>query len=155
VLRFVTRRVDDPHRAADITADVFFAVIAAAGSYRPDRGSPVAWLYGIARHQIAGDARRRSREAAHRQRLAGHRLLDDDDIGRIEERIDAGRAARDLYRQIQRLPESERAVLELVAVDGLTPAEAAAALKIRPGAARARLFRARRALTLTPLVETP
>ncbi|MFI6823297.1 RNA polymerase sigma factor [Micromonospora sp. NPDC050187] len=153
VLHFVTRRVDDPHLAADITAEVFSAVIASAASYDPDRGSPVAWLYGIARNQIVDDARRRARETAGRRRLAGRRLLDDDDIGRLEERIDANRTARELHRRLQRLPESERAVIELVAVDGLTVTEAATALRIRPGAARARLFRARRALADTTVEE--
>jgi RNA polymerase sigma-70 factor (ECF subfamily) len=146
VLRFVTRRVDDPHLAADITADVFHAVIETAAVYRPERGGELGWLYGIARNHIAGDARRRARETARRQRLAGRRLLDDDDIARLEERIDAARVARALYRRIARLPEPERAVLELVAVDGLTVAQAAVALGIRAGAARVRLFRARRAL---------
>lgn len=153
VLHFVTRRVDDPHLAADITAEVFAAVIESAGTYRPGRGSAVAWLYGIARNHIAGDARRRAREAARRQRLTGRRLLDEDDIGRLEERIDADRAARALYQRLQQLPAGDRAVLELVAVDGLTVTEAAAALKIRPGAARTRLFRARRALSDTPSAE--
>jgi RNA polymerase sigma-70 factor (ECF subfamily) len=156
VLRFVTRRVDDPHVAADITAEVFFAVIKSADSYREDRGSPLAWLYGIARNHIADEARRRARETAGRQRLAGRRLLGDDDIGRLEERIDANQAARALYHRVLRLPEAERAVLELVAVDGLTVTEAAHALHIRSGAARARLFRARRALTdESALVEAP
>jgi DNA-directed RNA polymerase specialized sigma24 family protein len=36
-------------------------------------------------------------------------------------------------------------VLELVAIDGLAVKEAAAALGIRPGTARVRLYRARRA----------
>lgn len=152
VLRFVTRRVDDPHLAADITAEVFSAVITSAGTYRPDRGNPVAWLYGIARNHIAGDVRRRTREAAGRQRLAGRDLLDDDDIGRLEERIDADRAARALYQRVRQLPRAERAVLELVAVDGLTVTEAATALNIRPGAARTRLHRARRALTGPPVI---
>jgi RNA polymerase sigma-70 factor (ECF subfamily) len=147
VLRFVTRRVDDPYLAADITAEVFAAVIESAATYRPGRGSATAWLYGIARNHIAGDARRRAREAARRHRLAGRRLLDDDDISRLEERIDADRVVRGLYQRLQQLPDGDRAVLELVAVDGLTVTEAATALKIRPGAARARLFRARRALT--------
>ncbi|WP_091640307.1 RNA polymerase sigma factor [Micromonospora pallida] len=71
VLRFVTRRVDDPHLAADITAEVFSAVIASAATYRPDRGNPVAWLYGIARNHIASAARQRAREADRRQRVAG------------------------------------------------------------------------------------
>lgn len=150
VLRFVTRRVDDPHLAADITADVFHAVIEATAVYRPERGSELGWLYGIARNHIAGDARRRAREAARRQRLAGRRLLDDNDIERMEERIDAARAVRALYRRVAQLPEPERAVLELVAVDGLTVVEAAATLRIRAGTARARLFRARRALRDSP-----
>jgi DNA-directed RNA polymerase specialized sigma24 family protein len=42
------------------------------------------------------------------------------------------------------LPENERAVVELVAVDGLSLKDAAAALGIRPGAARVRMYRARR-----------
>jgi RNA polymerase sigma factor (sigma-70 family) len=146
VLRFVTRRVEDPHLAADITADVFYAVIESAVSYRPQRGGEVAWLYGIARNQIANHARQRAREAARRRRIAGRRLLDDADIERLEERIDAGRAARQLYQRLQQLPEAERAVLELVAVDGLPVSAAAAALGIRPGTARVRLYRARRAL---------
>lgn len=150
VLRFVTRRVDDPHLAADLTADVFRAVIEAAATYQPARGSERGWLYGIARNHIAGDARRRARDAARRQRLAGRRLLDDDDIGRLEERIDAAAAARALYHRLARLPEPERAVLELVAVDGLTVSEAATALGIRSGTARVRLFRARRALREAP-----
>ncbi|MEH1127909.1 RNA polymerase sigma factor [Micromonospora sp. CPCC 206061] len=145
VLRFVTRRVEDPHLAADITADVFYAVMQSAASYRPQRGEEIAWLYGIARNQISNHARQHAREAVRRQRLAGRRLLDDQDIERLEERIDASRAARQLYRRLQQLPEAERAVLELVAVDGL-PVSAAAALGIRPGTARVRLYRARRAL---------
>lgn len=149
VLAFVTRRVDDPHLAADITADVFHAIIESAATYRPDRGGERGWLYGIARNCIAADARWRAREAARQQRLAGRRLLDDGDIERLEERIDAARAGRALYRELQQLPQPERAVLELVAVDGLPVSEAAAVLGIRSGAARVRLFRARRTLRNT------
>src|SRR5206468_1886418 len=39
--------------AADLTADVFVAVIESAGSYRRSRGEPVAWLFGIARNVVA------------------------------------------------------------------------------------------------------
>lgn len=146
VLRFVTRRVTDPHTAADITAEVFRAVIESAGTFQAERGSPVAWLFGIARHQIAGDNRRRVREAARQQRVAGRRLLDADDIDRLEARIDAAAEVRRLYQRLAELPEPERAVLELVAVDGLSIVQAAQALGIRPGTARVRLFRARRKL---------
>ncbi len=54
VTRFVARRVADPHMIADLTAEVFLAVISSAHTYRPGRGPQAAWLYGIARNVIAG-----------------------------------------------------------------------------------------------------
>jgi RNA polymerase sigma factor (sigma-70 family) len=145
VTRFVARRVADPHVVADLTAEVFLAAIASARTYRPSRGSQMAWLYGIARNLIAGERRRAAHEMRAAGRMAGRRLLDDDDIARLEERIDAESPGRAAYLALARLPEDERAVLELVALDGLAVKDAAAALGIRPGTARVRLHRARRA----------
>jgi RNA polymerase sigma-70 factor (ECF subfamily) len=144
ITKFVARRVDDPYLAADLTAEVFVAVIDTAHAYRRDRGSELGWLYGIARNIVAADRRRSAREAHATGRLAGRRLADDDDIARLEERIDAVSAGRDAYRAMSGLPENERAILELVALDGLTVRDAAAVLGIMPGAARVRLHRARR-----------
>lgn len=145
VMRFVARRVADPYTAADLTAEVFLAVIGSAHTYRPSSGSPAAWLYGIARHVIAADRRRAAHQLQAATRIAGRRLLDDDDIARLEERIDAERPGRAAWQALAGLPERERAVLELVAIDGLPLTDAAAALGIRPGTARVRLHRARRA----------
>jgi len=145
VTRFVARRVADPHTVADLTAEVFLAVIDSAHSYRPSRGTQLAWLYGIARNVIAGERRRAATELRAASRVAGRRLLDDDDIARLEERIDAESAGRAACRALAGLPPDERAVLEMVAVDGLAVTDAAAALGIRPGTARVRLHRARRA----------
>jgi RNA polymerase sigma-70 factor (ECF subfamily) len=145
VTRFVARRVADPHTVADLTAEVFLAVIASAHSYRPSRGTPVAWLYGIARNVIAGERRRAAHELRTASRIAGRRLLDGDDIARLEERIDAESPGRAACQALAGLPPDERAVLELVAIDGLAVKDAAAALGIRQGTARVRLHRARRA----------
>jgi RNA polymerase sigma factor (sigma-70 family) len=145
VTRFVARRVADPHTVADLTAEVFLAAISSAHTYRPSQGPQVAWLYGVARNVIAGERRRAARELRATGRIAGYRLLDEDDIARLEERIDAESRGRAAYQAFARLPEEERAVLELVALDGLPVKDAAAALGIRPGAARMRLQRARRA----------
>jgi RNA polymerase sigma factor (sigma-70 family) len=145
ITRFMARRVSDPHAVADLTADVFVSVIRSAHAYQPDRGTELAWLYGIARNVIAGERRRSAHEQRTARRIAGRRLLEEDDIGRLEDRIDAEGAVRSLYQALTGLPEDERAVLELVAVDGLAVKDAAAALGIRPGTARVRLFRARRA----------
>lgn len=146
VTRFVTRRVADPQLAADLTADVFLAAIEASARYRGAVGGPRTWLFGIARNVIAAEFRRSARERRAEQLIAGRRLLDADDIDRLAARIDASRRVRELHKELQALPESERAVLELVSVDGLTVAEAAGALNIRPVTARVRLHRARRAL---------
>jgi RNA polymerase sigma-70 factor, ECF subfamily len=51
-----------------------------------------------------------------------------------------------------RLSETDREILRLVAWEGLTPAELAVAMGARPGTARVRLHRARRALASDPQV---
>jgi len=146
VQRFVTRRVDDPYLAADLTADVFVAVIESAGSYRRSRGEPVAWLYGIARNVVAGEQRRERKELRMAARIRGRELVDDDDLATLYELIDCETAGRELHRELNQLPVGERAVLELVALDGLSVSEAAQALGIGAVAARVRLHRARRRL---------
>jgi RNA polymerase sigma factor (sigma-70 family) len=143
---FVMRRVGDRERAADLTAEIFIAAIDSAHRYRPALGSPRAWLLGIARNLVAGEWRSRDRHRAGEERLRGSALLDPDDAARWDARIDAAARSRELYAAMAHLPEGERAVLELVALDELSLAEAAEVLGIRSLAARVRLHRARRKL---------
>lgn len=147
VLGFVARRVGDPHEAADLTADIFVAAIESAGRYRPDRGSPRGWLYGIARNALADRRRQQARELRAVSRLSGRRLLDPASVERINERLDAERAARRVHRLLEQLPAGEQAVLELVSLDGLSTVDAAQVLGIPAGTARVRLHRARRRFT--------
>ncbi|KAB1985990.1 RNA polymerase sigma factor [Streptomyces triticiradicis] len=146
VTRFVARRVDDPHTAADLTAEIFLAALDSAHTYRPALGSERAWLYGIARNVVSSERRRVAREAERDLRFRGRRLLDADDIVRLEDKLDAESPGRRVLAALARLPEGERAVMELIAVDQLTVTEAAAALGIRQVTARVRLHRARKAL---------
>ncbi|MFF4536823.1 RNA polymerase sigma factor [Streptomyces aureus] len=155
VTRFVARRVDDPHTAADLTAEIFLAVLDSAPTYRPALGSERAWLYGIARNVMASERRRVAREAERDQRFRGRRLLDADDIVRLEDKLDAESPGRRVLAALARLPEGERAVMELVAVDQLSVTEAAAALGIRQVTARVRLHRARKALRAEADVRAP
>lgn len=155
VSRFVARRVDDAHAAADLTTEVFLAAMASAHAYRGGPGGARAWLYGVARNVVAGERRRSAREAEASRRLAGRRLVDADDIGRLVERLDAEAEARRVYLLIRQLPPDDRALLELVAVDGLTTVEAARALGINAVGARVRLHRARRRLAAVIAKQLP
>jgi RNA polymerase sigma factor (sigma-70 family) len=143
VERFIARRVGDPHLAADLTAEVFIAAIGAAPRYDERRGAPQSWLFGVARNTVAAEHRRSARERTMLSKIQGRALLDEDDLERVQERIDASREARTLYGSIAELPRTERAILELVVLDGLRVTEAAAVLGLRPGTARVRLHRAR------------
>jgi RNA polymerase sigma-70 factor (ECF subfamily) len=88
VQRFIARRVRDPYRVADLTADVFLAAIDSAPSYRPGRGKPCAWLYGVARNVVAADRRHRCRELRASGRIPDGRLLvDADDLTRLHARL--------------------------------------------------------------------
>ena len=153
VQSFIARRVDEPFLAADLTADVFLAAIASAGSYRKGRGNPTAWLFGVARNVLAADRRRSARELRTTSQITGRALIDDDDIVRLEERIVAEDQKRRLFHAMKTLSSRERAVLELVALDGLTLTDVARTLGISPVAARVRLHRARHAMR--DLLEKP
>jgi len=87
--------------------------------------------------------RQRARAAVAEQELAGRAFLDAEDCARVEERIDAAAELRRTYQAMQDLPEPDRRLLELIAVDGLSTVEAAHVLEISPVAARVRLTRAR------------
>ncbi|GAB7108258.1 sigma-70 family RNA polymerase sigma factor [Streptomyces phaeofaciens JCM 4814] len=155
VTRFVARRVDDPHTAADLTAEIFLAVLDSAHTYRPRLGSETAWLYGIARNVVSSERRRAARAAERDRRFSGRRLLEPDDIVRLEDKLDAESPGRRALAALARLPEGERAVMELIAVDQLTVTEAAAALGIRQVTARVRLHRARKALRAQAVPAAP
>jgi len=74
-------------------------------------------------------------------------MLDEDAISRIDERLDAAREARRIYSAVGSLSESDRALFEFVALDGLSISDAARALGVKPATARVRLHRARARVT--------
>ena len=143
LMGYFARRCRDPQTVADLTSETFVRAVDGFAGFDPRRGSDRAWLFGIAarvfaRHceQTAG-----SRDAA--ARLGGHRPLDEDEIEELAERIDAEREGAALMRRCARLPAVERAAIELVDLEELTPKEAALALGVSRVALRKRLSRAR------------
>ena len=145
-IRFAARRAEHPSDVVDLVAAVWLEVVASLDRYEPHRGDALSWILGIAANLCAVDRRRRARERDVVRRLGGRRSLGDDDFERLEGAIDADSVAPALRRGLRELPPAERAVAELVLLDGLTSAEAAEALGIRSAAVRMRLARARRKL---------
>jgi RNA polymerase sigma factor (sigma-70 family) len=140
------RRFDRPDDVADFVADVFVELMGSAHRFDPRRGTAVGFLYGLATNVAAAQRRRQARADDAHRRLSGRAFLDADDYERVEDQLDAAAALRITYRAMQALPTGDRRLLELVAVDGLAPAEAAKVLGISPIAARVRLVRARQRL---------
>ena len=140
------RRFSHPEEVADFVAAVFLEVMESAGGFDRGRGTAVAWLYGLAANVAAKERRRRRHAADAELRLSGRRLLEPDDYERIDEQLDAAARARAVYVAMDDLSLDDRRVLELIAVDGLSPFEAATALGISRVATRVRLARARRRL---------
>ena len=146
VIKFAARRVDSPQEVVDLVGAVWLEVISSIDRFDPRHSEALPWILGIASHLSAADRRRRARERELTLRLGGRRILDPDDLARLEEQMDALTAARTLRRELESLPPSERAIAELVFIDDLTPRQAAEALGLSGAAARMRLSRARRKL---------
>ncbi|MDQ6779096.1 MAG: hypothetical protein M3071_23380 [Actinomycetota bacterium] len=107
------------------------------------RGSSRAWLIAIARAVYAQHQAELATGRLVFDRVAGQVALQDHELEDLAERIDAQRAGRELLKRAARLPELERAAIELVDLEGMAPRDAARALDVSPGALRVRLFRAR------------
>jgi RNA polymerase sigma-70 factor (ECF subfamily) len=143
VTAYFARRSADPPTVADLTADTFVAAIASFATFDPRKGTARAWVLGIARRVYAAHCQAHSQQRSRVERLAGRRELAPDVIGELVDRIDAERAGRALITGLISLPDTDRAVVELVDLAGLQPREAAQVLGIAPGALRMRLLRAR------------
>jgi RNA polymerase sigma factor (sigma-70 family) len=143
VTAYFARRSAEPQTVADLTADTFVQAITSLATFDPRKGTPRAWVFGIARRIYAAHCQARSQQRSKVERLAGRRELAPDVVGELIDRIDAERPGRALVSGLTTLPGADRAVVELVDLAGLQPKEAAQVLGVAPGTLRMRLMRAR------------
>ena len=143
LMGYFARRCREPQTVADLTSETFVRAMEGFAGFDPRRGSDRAWLFGIATRVFARycDQSAGGRDAV--ARLGGHRPLDEDEIEELAERIDGEREGAALMRRCAQLPAVERAAIELVDLEGLSPMEAALALGVSRAAFRKRLSRAR------------
>jgi RNA polymerase sigma-70 factor (ECF subfamily) len=90
VVGWCLRRTGDPELAADLTAEVFAAVLVSAARYAPAHDSAAGWLLGIARNVMGHSVRRGQVDARARQLLgAGALSLGEDDLTAVLELANA------------------------------------------------------------------
>jgi RNA polymerase sigma-70 factor, ECF subfamily len=143
LMGYFARRCREPHTVADLTSETFVRAMDGFARFDPRRGSDRAWLFGIAAHVFARHCEQSAGNRDAVARLGGRRTLDEDEIEELAGRIDAEREGAALMQRYARLPSVERAAIELVDLEGLTPKEAALALSVSRVAFRKRLSRAR------------
>jgi RNA polymerase sigma factor (sigma-70 family) len=156
VYRYVAGRLG-PDAADDLAAETFLAAFRRRHRFDPARGAVRPWLFGMATNLVAQHHRAESRWYAALARAGADPLIAPSssagDEDRIADRVAASQARPALAAVLGRLPDRDRDVLLLVAVGGLSYAEAAFALGIPEGTVGSRLNRARRK-TLAALAGT-
>jgi RNA polymerase sigma factor (sigma-70 family) len=140
VLAYLMRETRDPEATADLAAEVFAAVLLAAGKYSAQGESATPWVIGIARNKLLMSFRRGRVEARARQRLGFEAVaLDDSDLDRIEEVATIGSGT--LLRLVDALPEDERLAIRSRVLDERPYREIATELRCSELVVRKRVSR--------------
>ena len=149
LLRYFARRTLDPEAAAELTAETFAEAFASRRNYRDTGANGVAWLYGIARHQLGRFFRSGRVDAAARKKIGLPPTdLPLEDYERIEDLVDFAPIRAALAEALTTLPEDQREALRLRVIDALPYPEVADRLQCAEAAARQRVSRGLRRLAL-------
>lgn len=147
VLRFFVRRTDDPHRAVDLTAETFARAFEHRREFRgASDEQAAAWLWRIARNELAGYRRSRAVELAAVQRLGLERALTDEELLQIERLSTTEELREQIQHALEVLPDEQQEVIRLRFIDELSYDEMAEKLGVSNDVVRTRTSRALRAL---------
>jgi RNA polymerase sigma factor (sigma-70 family) len=140
--RYVTRRLGDTV-ADDVVGETFLAAFRQRRRYDLRRPDARPWLYGIAANLI-GKHRRAEVRLLSALARTGTDPVAESYADRVDHRVSAAAANRDLAAALAVLAAGDREVLLLIAWADLTYDEIALALGIPVGTVRSRLHRARK-----------
>lgn len=136
--RYAARRLG-ADLAHDITADTFRTALERFDSFDPDRGQPIAWLYGIATNLIRRHARTEQRRLRNQLRAVDPNAAPLDPLIDVDQRIDASRDAQRVVAALDRLEPADRDLILLSAWEGMSSAQIAEVLGMPASSVRARL----------------
>jgi RNA polymerase sigma factor (sigma-70 family) len=149
LLRYFARRTLDPEAAAELTAETFAEAFASRKNYRDTGVNGVAWVYGIARHELSRFYRSGTIEAKAREEMGmPPRELPPEDYERIEELVDLTPIKDALAEALETLGADQRDALKLRVIDGLPYPDVASRLGCAESAARQRVSRGLRRIAL-------
>ncbi len=149
LVRYFARRTLDPEAAAELTAETFAEAFASRKNYRDTGANGVAWIYGIARHELGRFYRSGTIEARARQQIGmPQRDLPSEDYERIEELVDLTPIRDALAEALETLGAEQRDALKLRVIDGLPYPDVASKLGCEESAARQRVSRGLRRIAL-------
>jgi RNA polymerase sigma factor (sigma-70 family) len=145
LLGFFRRATGRADLAADLTAEVFAVALASLGGFRSELGNARAWLFGIARNELAQSRRRGHVEARARRRLGMEPMtLSDEDLERIDEL--GASAPLDSLRLLEALPVEQRRAVRGRVIDGREYEDLAREFECSELVVRQRVSRGLRAL---------
>jgi RNA polymerase sigma factor (sigma-70 family) len=137
MLGYFRRRTGDAEVAADLTAEVFAAVLSACARWRPGGAPAGAWLFAIAQHTLSKSRRRGAVEDRARRRLAMAPIeLEDEDLQRIDRLGDAP-----LLELLEALPAEQRDAVRARVLDEQSYEEIAVRLRCSSAVVRKRVSR--------------
>ncbi|SPB13798.1 DNA-directed RNA polymerase sigma-70 factor [Caballeronia novacaledonica] len=140
---FALRLSGDQHDAEDLVQRACVRGLERAHQLQPDT-APLSWMYAIVHSTWINELRARS------VRKRASFEWDDDFLENLPDPVDKSPETQLMQGQIveaiERLPEAQRVVMLLVAVEGLTYQQAADVLDIPIGTVMSRLSRARQSI---------
>lgn len=137
VYRFAYAMSGDRHVAEEVTQEVFLALLERNTGYRPELGSFLPFLMGMARNQTLRLLRRQSNWVA----LEEEHSPPAKDTP--HERVAEAQKVESVYKAVLSLPPNYREVLILCELQEMDYAGAAQSLGVPIGTVRSRLSRAR------------
>ncbi len=147
LLRYFARRTLDPEAAAELTAETFAQAFASRTTYRDTGANGVAWIYGVARHQLGRFFRSGRVDRAARRRLGmPERELPPADYERIEDLVDFEPIRGAITEALATLRDDHRDALRYRVIEQLSYPEVARRLSCTEDNARQRVSRGLRRL---------
>jgi RNA polymerase sigma-70 factor, ECF subfamily len=133
LFRFFASQMGSTNEAEDMLQEVWLRIHRVRHSYRP--GEPVVpWVYAIAHRVRIDNYRKRSRVSS--------REVGTDVLPELQAQTDQGTELPPFDEMVATLPESQREVLVMLKVNGLSIEEIARATASTPGAVKQKAHRA-------------